>query len=30
MALDGITIAALTYELNQELTGSRISKIAQP
>lgn len=30
MALDGITIAALTYELNQELNGSRISKIAQP
>ena len=30
MALDGITIAALTYELNNRITGGRISKITQP
>nr|MBQ6241018.1 NFACT family protein [Lachnospiraceae bacterium] len=30
MALDGISIAALTYELNERLTGGRISKIVQP
>ena len=30
MALDGICIAALTYELNERLAGGRISKIVQP
>lgn len=30
MALDGITIAALTRELNERILGGRISKIAQP
>lgn len=30
MALDGITIAALTYELDETITGGRITKIAQP
>lgn len=30
MALDGITIAALTKELGEELQGGRIYKIAQP
>ncbi len=30
MAFDGITIAALTKELNKALSGARISKIAQP
>ena len=30
MALDGITIAALTKELRDKLLGGRISKIAQP
>ena len=30
MALDGITIAALTFELNERLAGGRISKIVQP
>ena len=30
MALDGITIKALTCELNDRLLGGRISKIAQP
>ncbi len=30
MALSGITVAALTAELNQTITGARISKIAQP
>lgn len=30
MALDGITIAALAYELNNTLTNGRITKIAQP
>ena len=30
MALDGITIAALTAELNNKLSGGRIYKIAQP
>ena len=30
MALDGITIRALTNELNDRLLGGRISKIVQP
>ena len=30
MALDGITVAALTAELNQTIINGRISKIAQP
>ncbi|MCD8365443.1 MAG: NFACT family protein [Clostridiales bacterium] len=30
MALDGIVVANLAYDLNKELTGARISKIAQP
>ena len=30
MALDGIVISNLVYELNQTLTNARISKIAQP
>ena len=30
MALDGIVISNLVYELNQKLTNARISKIAQP
>lgn len=30
MAFDGITVAALTRELNHTLTGGRITKIAQP
>jgi predicted ribosome quality control (RQC) complex YloA/Tae2 family protein len=30
MAFDGITIASITKELNQNLTGGRIYKIAQP
>ncbi|MCD7752254.1 MAG: NFACT family protein [Lachnospiraceae bacterium] len=30
MAFDGITIACLTKELNDTLTGGRINKIAQP
>lgn len=30
MALDGITVAALTKELKDELLGSRVYKIAQP
>ncbi|MCD8149550.1 MAG: NFACT family protein [Clostridiales bacterium] len=30
MALDGIVVANLTFELNRELAGARISKIAQP
>ena len=30
MAFDGITIAGITKELNQLLTGGRIYKIAQP
>ena len=30
MAFDGITTAALTAELDRELTEGRISKIAQP
>lgn len=30
MAFDGITVAAVTDELNSVLTGGRISKIAQP
>ncbi len=30
MAFDGITIAALTHELSEALTGGRVNKIAQP
>ncbi|MBO4515136.1 MAG: NFACT family protein [Lachnospiraceae bacterium] len=30
MAFDGLTIANLVYELNRELAGARIYKIAQP
>lgn len=30
MAFDGITIAAMVQELNKNLTGGRINKIAQP
>ncbi len=30
MAFDGVTIANIVYELNQELAGSRLYKIAQP
>lgn len=30
MAFDGITIACMAHELNEKLTGGRISKIAQP
>ena len=30
MAFDGITTAALCAELNNKLTGGRISKVAQP
>lgn len=30
MAFDGITVAAVVKELNQELTGGRVYKIAQP
>lgn len=30
MAFDGITIACMTHELSEKLTGGRISKIAQP
>ena len=30
MALDGVTIACLVKELNEKITGERISKIAQP
>lgn len=30
MAFDGITVAAVTQELNEKLTGGRIVKIAQP
>ena len=30
MAFDGITVAALTHELSDQLTGGRIAKIAQP
>ena len=30
MALDGITISALCYELNKKLSGGRIDKIHQP
>ena len=30
MALDGIVISNITAELQQALTGARISKIAQP
>ena len=30
MALDGMVIADMAYELNRDLTGGRIAKIAQP
>lgn len=30
MAFDGVTIANIVYELNKELTGGRLYKIAQP
>ena len=30
MAFDGITIAGVTRELNEKLTGGRINKVAQP
>ena len=30
MAFDGITIANITSELNQTITGGKINKIAQP
>ena len=30
MALDGIVISNITAQLAEKLTGSRISKIAQP
>ncbi len=30
MAFDGITVAAITQELQTTLTGGRITKIAQP
>ncbi|MCP1101553.1 putative ribosome quality control (RQC) complex YloA/Tae2 family protein [Aequitasia blattaphilus] len=30
MALDGVTVANIVYELNQKLAESRINKIAQP
>ncbi len=30
MAFDGITVAAVTAQLNKALTGGRISKVAQP
>ncbi len=30
MAFDGITVAAITHELKEHLTGGRIAKIAQP
>lgn len=30
MAFDGISVAALVYELNERLSGGRISKIIQP
>ena len=30
MAFDGLTIASLVHELNRELTGARVYKIAQP
>ena len=30
MAFDGLTIANIAYELNRELTGARLYKIAQP
>lgn len=30
MAFDGLTIANVAYELNKELTGARLYKIAQP
>ncbi|MBR4807865.1 MAG: NFACT family protein [Lachnospiraceae bacterium] len=30
MALDGVTVACITHELNMKICGERISKIAQP
>ena len=30
MAFDGITVSAITKELQETLTGGRIAKIAQP
>ncbi|MCD8332669.1 MAG: NFACT family protein, partial [Clostridiales bacterium] len=30
MALDGIVVANLAYDLNRELANTRISKISQP
>ena len=30
MAFDGLTVAAVTDELNEKLTGGRIYKISQP
>lgn len=30
MAFDGITVSSIVYELDENLTGGRISKIAQP
>lgn len=30
MAFDGITVACMAHELNKNLAGGRISKIAQP
>ncbi len=30
MAFDGITVACMAHELHKNLSGSRISKIAQP
>ena len=30
MALDGMVIADMAYELNRDLTGGRVTKIAQP
>lgn len=30
MAFDGITVAAITKELEENLSGGRIAKIAQP
>ena len=30
MAFDGITVACMAHELHKNLSGGRISKIAQP
>ena len=30
MAFDGITVAAVTHELRENLVGGRIAKISQP